>query len=628
MVAAALLAVVVHAGALGGPFLYDDVPEILENERVHSLASIPELLTTDFWNAGQGRNPLYRPLAAVTSTLTWTLGGGRPWPYHLLNLLLHAGASALVVALVHALTARLAAGFIAGLLFAVHPVHTEAVVWISGHAELTSSVCVLAAWLAHLKGRAWGAAVLLGAGLFAKEGAVVFPALALAGDWLARRGAPRAPRAQWPAYGLYVGVIGVYLLIRASVLGHLVGGTSEGPLLLNPLRGLPAFDRVLGSVVVFGQAVRQSLLPSTLCLDYGYNQIPVAGGLADGRVILWLAAFAAAAAGLVAAIRWGSARGRAVAAGAAIFLCAFLPASNLLFPGISMFAERNLYLPVLGVCLAAGALLDPGTGRTWRRAVLPAAAVLLVAVAGARSWARVPEFDSRLALFGAAARACPQSARAHMFHGMALRDDGRVPEALAAQRAALAIAPGYSDARSELGVNLMLSGDLAGAERELAEALRLNAEDREARSNLASLYAQTGRLEQAVAMSQESVRLFPDDPDVLNNHASNLMDAGRLQEARAIFERIERSMPASPHGPNGLGALLSAEGRWKEAAAQFEEALRRKPEDLNATLNLAQALSRAGERPRALAVLDHAIASGMHDPELRDLRASLAGPAR
>ena len=118
-------------------------------------------------------------LAAATATVVWVAGGGRAWPYHLLNLLLHAMAAALMVALVSRLTGRLGAGAIAGLLFATHPAHTEAVLWITQHAELTSAVCVLAAWVAHVDGRTGLAAALLAPGLFAKEGAVVFPALSL-----------------------------------------------------------------------------------------------------------------------------------------------------------------------------------------------------------------------------------------------------------------------------------------------------------------------------------------------------------------------------------------------------------------------------------------------------------------
>ncbi|HKY34284.1 MAG TPA: hypothetical protein VJV23_17290, partial [Candidatus Polarisedimenticolia bacterium] len=182
MLAAALVAAAVFCNALGGPFVYDDVVEIQDNERIHSLSRIPELIATDFWGAGEGRNPLYRPLTAVVMAAVWAAGGGGPFLYHLLNVLLHAAASALVVSVLLSLTGRLPMALAAGLLFAAHPVHTEAVAWISGLGELLSAVCLLAAWRAHAQGGVGAAAAWMAPALLSKEGAIVFPALAMTGD--------------------------------------------------------------------------------------------------------------------------------------------------------------------------------------------------------------------------------------------------------------------------------------------------------------------------------------------------------------------------------------------------------------------------------------------------------------
>src|SRR6058998_216068 len=91
----ALLAVALYLNTLSGPFLNDDVAEIRDNPRVHALSSVPSLFTSDFWGGGEGHNPLYRPLASTTATLVYTAGGGSPVAFHLWNLLLHAGCSAL-----------------------------------------------------------------------------------------------------------------------------------------------------------------------------------------------------------------------------------------------------------------------------------------------------------------------------------------------------------------------------------------------------------------------------------------------------------------------------------------------------------------------------------------------------
>ncbi len=401
----------------------------------------------------------------------------------------------------------------------------------------------------------------------------------------------------------------------------------SGPPLLNPLRGQPVLERVLTSLAVWGEALLRSVWPATLCLDYGYDQIPVASRLTDPSVLGGLTGvLAALAAAWLIDRSWGG-PGRPAMLGAVVFFVTFLPASNLLFPSIAIFAERNLYLPVLGVCLAAGVALSPA-GRLLPKPAGAVVAVALVALCGARTVTRNGEFSSALALYEAATRSCPDSARAHTFLGIAQREAGRPGAAIAAQKEALAIAPAYADAHAELGLSLAMSGDAAGAERELEEALRLNPEDREARANLASIYAETGRPADALRESRLLVRMYPDDPQVLNNYAASLIDAGdaaSLAEAAGIYERLTREHPGSPLGPNGLGALRAREGSWPQAADAFAEALRRDPGDRNATFNLARALAESGRKAEALDLIDRAVAAGLGDEGLMRLRQSLAG---
>ncbi len=385
-------------------------------------------------------------------------------------------------------------------------------------------------------------------------------------------------------------------------------------------------ERVLTSFAVFGKALSQSVWPTTLCLDYGYNQIPVVSRLAEPSALLdWPACWPPA---LVAwpLDRCLGGRGRPALLGLAVFLVTFLPTSNLLFPGIAIFAERNLYLPVLGVCLAAGVALAPAGG-LMPKPVGVVVAVALVALCGSRTVMRNGEFSSALALYESATRSCPASARAHTFLGIAQREAGRPDEAVAEQKKALAIAPAYADAHAELGLSLAMTGDGPGAERELKEALRLDPEDREARANLASIYAETGRLADALRESRLLVRMYPDDPQVLNNYAASLLDAGDATstlEAAGIYQRLEREHPESPLGPNGLGAVHAREGNWPQAAEAFAEALRRDPEDRNAVFNLARALSESGRRGEALGLIDRSLAAGRRDEGLMRLREAIA----
>ncbi|HET6373802.1 MAG TPA: hypothetical protein VFG76_10865, partial [Candidatus Polarisedimenticolia bacterium] len=172
------LGVILYINTLHGPFMGDDAVEIQQNPGVHRLSGIPHQLVSGFTGAGTGGNYLYRPLTSIMSTVLWVLGGGRPEAFHLWNILIHSLCAGLVVVLLARLGAEAPAALIAGAFFAAHPIHTEAVARLSGHAETMACALVLIAWIAHLRARWLLAAGAFGVGLLAKESAIVFPALA------------------------------------------------------------------------------------------------------------------------------------------------------------------------------------------------------------------------------------------------------------------------------------------------------------------------------------------------------------------------------------------------------------------------------------------------------------------
>lgn len=615
-----------YLNTLPGPFLGDSVAEIRDNVRVHSLRNIPSLLVTDFWAAGIGSNPLYRPLTAAVTTVVYVAGSGRPVLFHAWNLILHASASALVAMLAVALGLGGPASLIAGALFASHPVHTEAVGWISGQSDLLASACLLSAWLAHIKRRFLVAILCFLLALFSKESAVIFPGLVLLGE-IARpvRGSHESVRMRdtipWSPLAGYAAALVAYLGLRYAILGHLFGGgtlVAGDP--LNPLIDAPAVTRVLTSVKVVGVALRQSLFPRVLCVNYGYNQLPVVAGLSAQSIFMVAAVVCGVGLAGWAALRWMEPRRlRTVALGAGLFLVAFLPTSNLFFPVISIFGERYLYLPVLGVCLGAAALLD-APRRRW------ALAAGLIVLAGARTVARNTEFLDPLAYYTAGSRACPDSAGAHYWLGITLRQAGQLDGSEQEHRKALAIAPHYADARGELGLTLLLSGRTESAEKELTEAARLKPADWQVRSNLADLWTRTGRIDQALRAYAALADEVPGNAEVVGNYAGALLEAGREAEARAIFVRLDRDAPASAAGPNGLGALAAKDGRWDEAAAIFGEAARREPLDANAVYNQALALANMGRVEEAVGVLKRALDAGVVDPGIEQLARELGEP--
>jgi len=152
---AALVAIVVYLNTLGNGFALDDQHIVLENEAIHTLAGIPGALGSPYWPGELGRVlGLWRPLSSVALGLVWVVSDGAPQGFHLLNVALHAGATAVLVLLLGRFL-PVGAALLAGLVFAVHPVHVEAVANVVGVAELLSALLFLLACLVWWDGSHW-----------------------------------------------------------------------------------------------------------------------------------------------------------------------------------------------------------------------------------------------------------------------------------------------------------------------------------------------------------------------------------------------------------------------------------------------------------------------------------------
>src|SRR6266478_4228821 len=191
-----LASVAVYANALANRFALDDFPFILESEEIH--LPLWQMLWSPYCVDGW-----WRPLAIFVHAINYSLAGTHPAYYHLFNILIHAAVVVLLFQLFSEMLGRPRVAFVAALLFAVHPLHTEAVT--PAHSlELLPVLFLFTAWLLHWRGQKTGAAVCFLAALGFKEMAVCFVLFAPFGDWLFHRPFSRA------AYGGYAAVLAIY----------------------------------------------------------------------------------------------------------------------------------------------------------------------------------------------------------------------------------------------------------------------------------------------------------------------------------------------------------------------------------------------------------------------------------
>lgn len=367
-------AIVVYLGALRNGFAMDDVSIIATNTAVHRWAELWQAFGQPYWPPALGA-ALYRPLAIASYALDWQIG--HVWWMHAVNLLWHAGASVAVAAVLRRWTGSDRAALLGGVLFAVHPVHVEAVANIVGRAELMTTLFTLLAVYAALgPDRLGWSMAALALGLLSKETAATAPALIVWG-WIVGIARPPARR-RW-AYAVAWAALAVgYLAVRWAILHSYTGFHVLAAVFV----GASPLAVRLTAIAAFADFARLLVFPLTLRVEYSPAERTLVTSPLDGRCGLGLLCLAAWAALVVLAWR----RGRRIEAfGLGWVAIGLLPVANLFFPIGVLVAERTLYLPSVGLALAVAAWLRH---LPTRRVMLLAGAVALLG--GARTVERVP----------------------------------------------------------------------------------------------------------------------------------------------------------------------------------------------------------------------------------------------
>ena len=343
-------------------FVQDDRAIIASNPAAHSVGAALRAFDDPYWPRETGAG-LYRPLTILSYAVDWTVSGGRPGWLHVMNALWHGLATVLLVLLLARWLAPLGAS-VAGLVFAWHPVHVEAVASLVGRAELLVAVGILGAVLAARRGQ-WAVAVLCAAlAMFSKEHGVIVGVVILLDRWL--QGSEERP---YPVgFGIALAVVTIGFLAAWLAVGW-VGESDQAAVFYD--RG--TWGRLAIALPALLRAAMLLIWPASLSVDYNPQVLPARTGMSI-----------AAALGLILlvgipalAIRCRR-RAPAISFAAWIAALSYLPTANLFFSAGVVLAERNLYL---AAALPAALV---GWAATWvaaRRGPRPAAvAVAIVAI--------------------------------------------------------------------------------------------------------------------------------------------------------------------------------------------------------------------------------------------------------
>jgi len=586
-----------------------------------------------------GATHQYYPLLHSAFWIEHRVWGDLVLAYHLANVVEHALAAWLVMRIVRRL--GLPGGWLAALIFALHPVCVEAVAWISEQKSTLSSVFYLASALIYLnfdqtrrRSQYWWAFALFVLALLSKTVTAVLPAVLLVIFWW-RRGRLDWRRDVQPLLPWFVVGAGAGLF-TAWVEKTYAG--AEGA-----TYALTVGQRVLlaGRIICFYAC--KLLWPANLIFTYPRWQPDTA--------TWWHYLYPLAVAGVGFGLWRLARRHRGPLAGFLVFCGTLFPVLGFLnvYPfRYSYVADHFQYLAALGIIVPVAGVLADWTQRSFpakpaRRTVLMVVPAVLAGLTWRQSGmyrdsetlyratlARNPQswmahdnlgvvllhrpghLPEAVAEFQAALRINPEHAESHSNLGTALSEmPDRLPEAIAEYQTALRLEPNLAEAHNYLGMALMRTpGRLQEAMSEFQTALEIQPAYAAAHNNLGRALALTPNgLPQAIAEYQTAAQLQPDDAEVHNNLGAAFMQtAGKMEEAIAEFRAALRLNPELAKAHNNLGrALSSSPDRMPEAIAEYQAALRIQPDYAEAHNNLGIAFAQTGRLDDAVAEFQAAL---------------------
>jgi len=549
----AALVFAAYANSLGNGFVWDDHEQILLNPAVKPDAPLAPIFTSDVRFTArsqsiQGKD--YRPLQMLTYRLLYGTFGPEANPFHLVSVLFAMACTIAAFAVFWRLTRRWQLAAAAAALFAVHPVHAEAVDWIAAVVDPAFVLFLLLALFfflgAYAKPRIhWPTAALswlaFAVALLWKETAVIFPLLILAYALLFPHDIKTRMRTALLQSAPYFAVLALYLAGRISVLDGLSPGLRDWQLTV------PQF--ALNALSLMAAYIAKLALPIGLNAYYVFTPIR---SFTDTHALIGILAALATIAAIVFLLRRPSTTettqqpsSRTLALFAVLWIIlTIVPALDLSALGRNAFTERYLYLPSFGFCLllalAASWLLDR-LPKNLRTPVGCAALLLVVIGYTTETIARNPDWKDDATLFAVTLASSPDSP--FVRNMVAANQSSDLAQTTEAQR------------------NYEQAIQLANSENppDLLDAVV-------AYQGLASTFADQGNFQQALQTLAEADRIDPDDANTDGEKGMILARAGDGKDAEPLLEHALAEEPYNENSLSALGLVLRDDGAGVEAS--------------------------------------------------------------
>ena len=630
------LVFIAYARVFNAGFIWDDESHLTQNPCIVGPLGFKEIWTT--------ARAVYYPLVLTTFWALHKIVGLTPWPYHLLNVLFHAGSAVLLWQVLRQLNVR--GAWLGAALWALHPVMVQSVAWVTELKNTQSCLFYLLSIFCFLN---WNDArritrisglqdagndgepvcrgprrrignrfvMLFALSLFffivatlSKPSVVMLPVVLVLCVWWQTGQIGRRDVSAVVPFALISAVASVWTIFEQKFHAGAIGGEWA--------QTWPERLIIAGRAIWF--YLGKLVWPHPLIFIYPRWQIdssepraylPLLAVL-SGLLVLWLVR-----------AEWC----RAILFAAAYYVISLFPVLgffDVFFFRYSFVSDHFQYLASMGPLALAGAGIVTGCSRlaASRRlsallvprrhgdvattSLLGLCGVLLLSLV-VLTWRQTAVYQDLVTLYTLTLTKNPGCWMAHYNLGIAFNDRGKTDKAIDHYQQAIALRPSYAEAHYNLGRLLAQKGRLNDAITHYEKALEINPADAESRNNLGVTLFGSGRVDEAVAHYREALKIRPDYAEASCNLANALLSKGDLDGAIAGYSACLALSPNQVEAQYDLASALLRRGRTDQAITQYKKVLELRPDSADAHANLGSALLAKGRVRDAIAAYRNAL---------------------
>ncbi len=589
-----VLTIIVYINTLKNGYVYDDSWEIVNNNWISNFKNL-------FSECHR-----YRITETITLFTDYKIWGLNPLGFHLTNLLFHISVTIGVYFLTYSILKEKWTSFFTAILYATHPIHTEAVSIIAHRQELLAMLFMLLGLIFYIKQKTANnylfsiiSCIFFAISLGAKEVAFVFPLLLLLYDIYFGK-----EKLKIKNYLPFLIVFGIFLVLfsipsprwnfkisgfDAVSFGHaLSGNRTYASILVTQLKGFALYLKLL-------------IFPHPLNIDYYF---PIYNSILHDGFLIYLMLFLLII--FLAVITYK--RYKTISFGLAWFLINLLPVLNIL-PKTYFVAERYLYIPSFGFCLIVGWLFYKGILKKSTKMLSIAIFILITAFYSYKTIQRNYDFKSEYTLWSATIKHNPKSVHGHNNLGVGLLESGKAEQAIKEFKTSIQLAPTFAKAYYNLGIAYSELKHCDKSIEYLNTAIKSDSQNNESYAALGTIYQNIGQYDSAIRNFEIAVRYskLKDDASLHYTLGTAYRDAGQQDNAINQFKKAIELKSNFGEAHNDLGIEYGKKGLYDDAIREFEIAVQVLKEPAQVYYNLALAYIQKQDYPNAIKSLENCL---------------------